>query len=163
MYNFSEPDILKEIQKYIDNTYGAHYTSVEGRQLIDSVIASGKNESIPFCRWNAIKYIERYGKKNGYNRKDLLKAVHYIMFLLYIDNKFQRSDVFEREYPETNDYYPECADQSYADYIEQSYMNLVENKNHINVDSPKTFNNLLEESINYHYKKNGSVKTDFCE
>ena len=37
---------------------------------------------------NAIKYLARYGKKNGKNRKDLLKAIHYIVLLMSSeDNK----------------------------------------------------------------------------
>jgi hypothetical protein len=35
-----------------------------------------------FCQANAIKYLCRYGKKDGYNRKDLLKAIHYIVLLM---------------------------------------------------------------------------------
>ena len=35
-----------------------------------------------FCQANAIKYLARYGKKNGKNRKDLLKAVHYVILLM---------------------------------------------------------------------------------
>ena len=35
-----------------------------------------------FCQANAIKYLCRYGKKNGHNRKDLLKAIHYIVLLM---------------------------------------------------------------------------------
>ena len=35
-----------------------------------------------FCQSNAIKYLCRYGKKNGKNKKDLYKAVHYIVLLL---------------------------------------------------------------------------------
>jgi hypothetical protein len=29
----------------------------------------------------------RYGKKNGYNRADLLKAVHYVILLLNYDKE----------------------------------------------------------------------------
>ena len=29
-----------------------------------------------------LKYLCRYGKKNGQNRKDLLKAIHYIVLLM---------------------------------------------------------------------------------
>ena len=35
-----------------------------------------------FCQANAIKYLARFGKKDGRNRKDLLKAVHYIVLLM---------------------------------------------------------------------------------
>jgi hypothetical protein len=34
---------------------------------------------------NIIKYCQRYGKKEGKNRKDLLKVVHYAIMALYID------------------------------------------------------------------------------
>jgi len=39
-----------------------------------------------FCQANAIKYLCRYGKKDGKNRKDLLKAIHYIVLLLDSEN-----------------------------------------------------------------------------
>jgi hypothetical protein len=35
-----------------------------------------------FCQANAIKYLARFGKKNGRNRADLLKAAHYIVLLM---------------------------------------------------------------------------------
>ena len=35
-----------------------------------------------FCIGNIIKYAQRYGKKDGYNEKDLLKIVHYAIILL---------------------------------------------------------------------------------
>ena len=35
-----------------------------------------------FCQANAIKYLARFGKKDGRNRKDLLKDVHYIVLLM---------------------------------------------------------------------------------
>ena len=38
-----------------------------------------------FCQANAIKYLSRYGRKSGYNRKDLLKALHYVILLLNND------------------------------------------------------------------------------
>ena len=34
-------------------------------------------------RDTAIKYLMRYGKKGGYNKKDLFKAIHYIVLLNY--------------------------------------------------------------------------------
>jgi hypothetical protein len=35
------------------------------------------------CRDTAIKYLARYGKKDGRNRKDLLKAIHYIVLMMH--------------------------------------------------------------------------------
>ena len=35
-----------------------------------------------FCHANAIKYLLRFGKKNGKNEEDLYKAIHYIILLI---------------------------------------------------------------------------------
>ena len=35
------------------------------------------------ARDNALKYLLRYGKKDGKNKKDLLKAIHYIILMMY--------------------------------------------------------------------------------
>ena len=37
-----------------------------------------------FCVGNIMKYAKRYGKKDGYNRKDLMKIIHYAMIQLYV-------------------------------------------------------------------------------
>jgi hypothetical protein len=37
----------------------------------------------PFCRANAIKYLYRFGDKEGKNKKDLLKALHYTILLYH--------------------------------------------------------------------------------
>ena len=33
------------------------------------------------CHSNIIKYAMRYGKKDGYNKKDLMKIIHYTILL----------------------------------------------------------------------------------
>ena len=40
-----------------------------------------------FCQANAIKYLMRYGKKQGYNEQDLFKALHYIVLLISSQRK----------------------------------------------------------------------------
>ena len=45
-----------------------------------------------FCQANAIKYLCRYGKKAGKNRKDLLKAIHYIVLLMSSEDKDNKLD-----------------------------------------------------------------------
>ena len=35
-----------------------------------------------------MKYAQRYGKKGGRNRKDLLKVIHYAIMMLYIHDTF---------------------------------------------------------------------------
>ena len=40
------------------------------------------NISQDFCHANALKYLLRYGKKDGHNTQDLYKAMHYIILLI---------------------------------------------------------------------------------
>jgi len=78
---YNEDKIVKEIGDYIKSTYGEHYsTTKDGFQVQDMLRQLGINKD--FCHANAIKYLCRYGKKSGKNRKDLLKAVHYIVLLM---------------------------------------------------------------------------------
>lgn len=37
-----------------------------------------------FCIGNILKYAQRYGKKEGCNRKDLLKVIHYAIMALHV-------------------------------------------------------------------------------
>ena len=76
---------LNKPEDYIAKTYELHYTSDKGNyQTLDLIESIGDAEA--FCRSNAIKYLSRFGKKDGKNRKDILKAftiVHsYITSLL---------------------------------------------------------------------------------
>ena len=78
---YNEDKILKEIETYIKGTYGQHYAQVsKGTQVQDLLRSVGIDKD--FCQANAIKYLCRFGKKDGRNRKDLLKAVHYIVLLM---------------------------------------------------------------------------------
>ena len=78
---YNEDKILKEIETYIKGTYGKNYAQVsKGTQVQDLLRSVGIDKD--FCQANAIKYLCRFGKKDGRNRKDLLKAVHYIVLLM---------------------------------------------------------------------------------
>ncbi|MAH72797.1 MAG: hypothetical protein CMK29_01715 [Porticoccaceae bacterium] len=78
---YKEDKILEEIKNYIKSTYGEHYsTTKDGFQVQDMLRQLGIDKD--FCQANAIKYLCRYGKKDGKNRKDLLKAIHYVILLL---------------------------------------------------------------------------------
>ena len=78
---YGEEKIINEIKTYLESTYQQHYsTTDEGFQVQD--ILRHLNINKDFCQANAIKYLCRYSKKNGYNRTDLLKAVHYIILLM---------------------------------------------------------------------------------
>ena len=78
---YGENKIIEEISRYILGTYDQHYsTTKDGFQVQDMLRQLGIDKD--FCQANAIKYLCRYGKKNGKNRKDLLKAIHYIVLLM---------------------------------------------------------------------------------
>ena len=78
---YREDEIINEIKEYIESTYDQHYSTTEdGFQVMDMIKQLGIDKN--FCQANAIKYLCRYGKKNGHNRKDLLKAIHYIVLLM---------------------------------------------------------------------------------
>ena len=81
--NFDEDKTLKEIKKYIDSTYDAHYSKSKF-QATEFILDSGHGEG--FCIGNILKYAQRYGKKNGKNRADLLKVIHYAIIALNLNN-----------------------------------------------------------------------------
>ena len=73
-YKYNEDISIHELKEYIDKTYGEHY-SKDKFQATEFIIDSGHGEG--FCIGNIMKYAQRYGKKDGYCRKDLLKVLHY--------------------------------------------------------------------------------------
>ena len=80
-WKYSEGKILREVEQYLSSTYKGHYVGEESKvQTLDLIDSIGDAEA--FCRSNAIKYLSRFGKKDGKNPKDLLKVIHYA-FLLY--------------------------------------------------------------------------------
>ena len=80
-YNFSEDIVIKELTQYIGSTYSSHYTNSNNSvQALDMWKSRGSMTNS--CIDTTIKYLMRYGKKDGKNRKDLLKAAHYIILAL---------------------------------------------------------------------------------
>lgn len=84
-YKYHEGEILNEVGEYIKGTYHGHYIGENNIQSLDLIFASGAGEG--FCRGNVLKLGARYGKKEGKNRKDLLKIIHYAMLLMYLQDK----------------------------------------------------------------------------
>ena len=80
-YRYNEDEILAELKSYIDATYGQHY-SRDKFQATEFIIDGGHGEG--FCIGNVLKYAQRYGKKDGRNRKDLLKILHYAIIMLHV-------------------------------------------------------------------------------
>ena len=79
-YKYSEDRLLEELRIYIDDTYDGHYSQNQF-QATEFIMDSGHGDG--FCLGNIIKYAQRYGKKDGYNRKDLLKVLHYGIMALH--------------------------------------------------------------------------------
>ena len=80
-YKYNEGNLIAEIQDYIDATYGEHY-STNKYQATEFIIDGGHGEG--FCIGNVMKYAQRYGKKDGYNRKDLMKIIHYAIIAMHV-------------------------------------------------------------------------------
>ena len=81
-YKYNENKTLEELKEYIDKTYDEHY-SRNKFQATEFIIDGGHGEG--FCIGNILKYAQLYGKKNGKDRKDLLKVIHYGIIALYIN------------------------------------------------------------------------------
>ena len=89
-FKYHEEEILKDIQEYVSRTYQGHYTGTKHQfrkvQTIDLMAA--RDIAPQFCQANILKYGSRYGSKNGRNKTDLLKVVHYAMLLLHFDGHY---------------------------------------------------------------------------
>jgi len=82
-YKYNEDAVLSELFAYINKTYGSHYG--DQVQAQDLIISSGHAEG--FYIGNIIKYATRYGKKNGHNKDDLQKVLHYAVLAMNHHNE----------------------------------------------------------------------------
>ena len=78
---YSEDRILNELDQYIRGTYDKHY-SKNKFQATEFIIDSG--HGMGFCLGNVMKYAQRYGKKGGRNRADLMKIAHYAIMAMHV-------------------------------------------------------------------------------
>ena len=89
-FKYHEDEILKDIQEYVSRTYQGHYTGTKHQfrkvQTIDLMAA--RDIATDFCQANILKDGSRYGSKNGKNKTDLLKVIHYAMLLLHFDGHY---------------------------------------------------------------------------
>jgi hypothetical protein len=88
-YKYAEDKIVAELKAHLDKTYSQHYKTEEHSiECFDAWIALG--DSTPTFRNTALKYLWRYGKKNGSNKEDLMKALHYVCMCLYVDHYMEK-------------------------------------------------------------------------
>jgi hypothetical protein len=80
-YKFNEGALVNELLTYINKTYDGHY-SKNNFQSTEFIIDCG--HGMGFAIGNVLKYAQRYGKKDGLNRADLLKILHYTVIALHV-------------------------------------------------------------------------------
>lgn len=102
---YDEDKYAREILEHIESTYGGHYVGRDQVQSLDLIFAA--DHGLGFAIGNAIKYLARFGKKEGLNRKDLLKAAHYVILALHVHDRDVRENgqedtESERQYSHTD-------------------------------------------------------------
>ena len=91
-YKYHEEEILKDIEEYVSKTYQGHYTGTkhEFRKVQTIDLMAARDIAAQFCQANILKYGSRYGSKDGRNKTDLLKVIHYAMLLLHFDEHYNQ-------------------------------------------------------------------------
>ena len=89
-YKYHEEEILRDIEDYVSMTYNGHYTGTkhEFRKVQTIDLMAARDIAAHFCQANILKYGSRYGSKNGKNKVDLMKVIHYAMLLLHFDGHY---------------------------------------------------------------------------
>lgn len=97
---YNEEAILKDVYNYVMSTYQGHYVGKSEIQTVDIWDTLGSAETT--CRDTAIKYLMRFGKKDGKNKKDLLKAIHYIILLMHYSGVMDETHTGKEQQINTN-------------------------------------------------------------
>lgn len=94
LWKYNEDKILKDIEDYVTSTYHGHYCGdSDGYADIQTIdLMAAKKLAAGFCQANILKYGSRYGDKDGRNKRDLMKVIHYAMLLLHFDEHYTRQD-----------------------------------------------------------------------
>ena len=87
---YHEKEILQDVEDYVSRTYNGHYTGTkhEFRNVQTIDLMASRDLASDFCQANILKYGSRYGSKDGRNKGDLLKVIHYAMLLLHFDEHY---------------------------------------------------------------------------
>jgi phage-related minor tail protein len=80
-FKYNEDNLLDDSFEYIKSTYNQHYVGKKEIQTLDVWENMGIAEDM--CLGTIVKYAMRYGKKDGKNKKDLLKIIHYTILALH--------------------------------------------------------------------------------
>ena len=83
-YKFKENIIVNDVMDYVNKTYDSHYAKTKNYQATEIIIDQGHGTG--FCMGNILKYAQRFGKKEGRNKNDLMKVIHYAIIQLSQDH-----------------------------------------------------------------------------
>lgn len=88
-WKYREAEILDLAREMIAATYNEHYAADDGSniQTLDAWAARSLEGTEHTCINTANKYLMRFGKKDGRNYKDLLKAIHYIVLAYHFADR----------------------------------------------------------------------------
>ena len=86
-FKFNEGALIEELLNYVSKTYDGHY-SKNKFQSTEFIVDC--DHGMGFALGNVLKYAQRYGKKDGYNRADLLKILHYALIALDVHDKNEK-------------------------------------------------------------------------
>ena len=94
-YKYHEAEIIQDIEDYVSSTYNGHYTgdTHEYRNVQTIDLMAARSLASSFCQSNILKYGSRYGSKDGKNKKDLMKVIHYAMLLLHFDEHYGKPSI----------------------------------------------------------------------
>ena len=89
IWKYNEGPWLDKARAMIAETYSEHYSADDDSdiQVLDGWAARNLEGTEHTCINTANKYLMRFGKKSGRNRKDLLKAIHYTVLALHFADK----------------------------------------------------------------------------
>ena len=86
-FQFKEGALIEQLLTYVRKTSDGHY-SKNKFQSTEFIVDC--DHGMGFALGNVLKYAQRYGKKDGYNRKDLLKILHYALIALDVHDKNEK-------------------------------------------------------------------------
>ena len=123
-YKFKENIIVNDVMDYINKTYGSHYAKTKNYQATEIIIDQGHGTG--FCMGNILKYAQRYGKKEGRNKNDLMKVIHYAVIQLSQDHYKNSDDVW---YHNCEDEHPKKSHKDWLDNQPELKSPLIEKYN----------------------------------
>ncbi len=82
-YNYEK--VLDDVKGHVDRFRKSnYYASLGGTEVIDLLRSEQLLEG--FCIGNIVKYVTRLGKKDVEKNPDIMKAFHYLILLLILED-----------------------------------------------------------------------------